>query len=149
MFLLNKTNFKIWISNIMIIMSTHINRHCRATFTVEFIIIFFRLQCGTDRRDKVVTQCDALLNVTIPGFLGDSSCSIFEPGTYPSPQLASSSLSLKTSSKSEFQSVNHEKCFKPKLDYRPRPSTLFEKTDQFLSFGLDKKKLTETDLIDV
>jgi len=58
----------------------------------------FRLQC--DRRAKVGTQCVALLNVTIPGFLGDSSCSILEPGTYPSPQLASSSLSLKTSSKS-------------------------------------------------
>ena len=82
----------------MIIMSTHINRHCRSTFTVEFVVIFF---FGYSAIGGLVgTQCVALLNVTIPGFLGDSSCSIFEPGTYPSPQLASSSLSLKTSSKS-------------------------------------------------
>ena len=87
----------------MIIMSTHINRHCRSTFTVKFIIIFFWSQFVSHcaKRTIVGSKCVALLNVTIPGFLGDSSCSIFEPGTYPSPQLASSSLSLKTSSKSE------------------------------------------------
>ena len=65
----------------MIIMSTHINRHCRSTFTVKFIIIFFRSQFDSKCAKKTIvgSKCVALLSVTIPGFLGDSSCSIFEP----------------------------------------------------------------------
>ena len=61
--LLNKTNFKIWISNIMIIMSTHINRHCRSTFTVKFIIIFFGSQFVSHctKRTIVGSKCVALL----------------------------------------------------------------------------------------